>query len=83
MSFKELQKRLHRRPFEPFRIVLSSGEAYEVRHPEMALLLKGGVEVAEPDAKGEPPEVAAWCSLLHITAIEPIALKNGRAPRKK
>jgi hypothetical protein len=83
MSFRELQKRLQQRPFEPFGVVLSSGDAYEVRHPEMALLLKGGIEIAEPDAKGEPPEVAAWCSLLHITAIEPIAAKNGRHSRKK
>jgi hypothetical protein len=49
----------------------------------MALLLKGGIEIAEPDAKGEPPEVAAWCSLLHITTIEPIAAKNGWHSRKK
>jgi hypothetical protein len=83
MSFRELQKRLQARPFEPFRVVLSSGEAYGVRHPEMALLLKGGIEIAEPDAKGEPPEVAAWCSLLHITTIEPIAAKNGWHSRKK
>ncbi len=83
MSFKELHERLRHRPFEPFRIVLSSGDAYEVRHPEMAMLVKGGIYVAEPDAKGEPPEVAARCSLLHITAIEPIAAKNGRHSRKK
>ena len=83
MSLRDLQKRLQTRPFEPFRVVLSSADAYEVRHPEMALLLKGGIEIAEPDAKGEPPEVAAWCSLLHITAIEPIVAKNGRQSRKK
>ncbi len=83
MSFRELQKRLQHRPFEAFRVVLSSGESHEVRHPEMALLLKGGIEIAEPDAKGEPPEVATWCSLLHTTAIEPIAAKNGRQSRKK
>jgi hypothetical protein len=83
MSYSELQKRLRKQPFQPFRIVLSSGESHEVRHPEMALLLKGGIEVAEADAKGEPPEVAAWCSLLHITAIEPIGSRNGRHSRKK
>jgi len=83
MSINELRKRLRKQPFEPFRIVLSSGEAYEVRHPEMALLLRGGIKVAEPDDKGELPEVAKWCSLLHITAIEPIGAKNGRPPRKK
>jgi len=83
MSFTELQKRLRKQPFEPFRIVLSSGDAHEVSHPEMALLLKGGIEVAEPDDSGDLPEVAKWCSLLHITAIEPIPAGNGRPSRKK
>jgi len=83
MSFRELQKRLQQRPLKPFRVVLSSGDTYEARHPEMALLLQGGIEIAAPNAKGEPPEAAACCSLLHITAIEPIAAKNGRHSRKK
>lgn len=83
MSFGERQKRLRKSPFEPFRIALSSGEPDEVRHSEMPLLLDGGIEVAEPDGRGELPEVAKWCSLLPITAIEPIPAKNGRPPRKK
>jgi hypothetical protein len=83
MSVRELRERLRKSPFEPFRVVLSSGDAYEVRHPEMALLLKGGIYVAVPDAKGDLPDVPVWCSLLHITAIEPIAAKNGRPRRKK
>jgi hypothetical protein len=83
MSIRELTHRLRKQPFEPFRVVLFSGESHEVRHPEMALVLRGGVYIAEPDEKGELPEVPAWCSLLHITAIEPIASKNGRQSRKK
>lgn len=72
MSAKALQDRLTRRPFEPFRVVLSSGNSHEVRHPEMALLLKGGIYVALPNAKGGLPEDAVWCSLLHVAAIEPV-----------
>lgn len=30
--FREL---LRQQPFRPFRMVMSNGEAYEVRHPEM------------------------------------------------
>ena len=54
----ELQKRLRKQPFEPFRVVLSSGDAYEVRHPEMALLLKGGIYVAVPDEAASFPKTA-------------------------
>ena len=66
-----IRERLGRRPFEPFRIVLSSGGAYEVRHPEMALLLRNGIYVADPTPTDDLPENAVWCSLLHIAAIEP------------
>jgi hypothetical protein len=43
MSVAAIKEMLSRRPFEPFRVRLSSGDAYEVRHPEMALLLRNGI----------------------------------------
>ena len=71
MSIAAIKERLSRRPFEPFRVVLSSGGSCEVRHPEMALLLRNGIYVADPAPAEELPENAVWCSLLHIAAIEP------------
>jgi len=72
MSATIIKETLTRRPFEPFRIRLSSGDAYEVRHSENALLVKSGVYVSTPDDRGELPEAAAWCSFLHVAAIEPL-----------
>ena len=71
---------LARRPFRPFRVRLSSGDAFEIRHPEMALLVKSGIYVAVPDARGEPPEAAVWCSFLDVGAVEPV---NGAAKKKE
>ena len=34
-TFREI---LRRAPFEPFRVEMSSGESYNVVHPEMALI---------------------------------------------
>ena len=82
MSVREFNHRVQKQPFEPLRVVLSSGESHEVLHPEMALLLRGGIYVAELDANGELPEVPAWCSVLHITAIELISARNGRHSKK-
>jgi hypothetical protein len=36
MTYETIRGRLDARPFQPFRVVTSSGQAYEVRHPEMA-----------------------------------------------
>jgi hypothetical protein len=76
-SFKEL---LARRPFEPFRVVLSSGKSYEVRHPEMAWLTRTVLYVGTGQTEEGVPDEATMCSLLHITAVEPAT--NGRAQAK-
>ena len=51
MTTSMVRDLLRQRPFRPFRVVMSSGEAYEVRHPEMAWVTKNdlfiGIDVAD------------------------------------
>jgi hypothetical protein len=70
MSVDALKTALARRPFAPFRVVLSSGDGYEIRHPEFAWLVKGGLYVGLSADNDELPERAVFCSMLHIAAIE-------------
>ena len=70
MSVDALKTALGRRPFEPFRVILSSGDAYEIRHPEFAWLVRGGLYVGLPSDNADLPERAVFCSMLHIAAIE-------------
>jgi hypothetical protein len=67
-TFKEM---LTRQPYQPVRLVLSSGQIYEIRHPEMAFLTRTSILVGLDMADGVPSEFKIL-SLLHITAIEPI-----------
>jgi len=73
-TFRDL---LAAQPFQPFRITMSSGKQFEVRHPEMAFLSRTilfvGVDIAED---GVPAEFR-MCSLLHITAVEPLSAAVG------
>ena len=72
MTVQTFRDLLAERPFKPFRLVLSSGQSYEVRHPEMALLTKTDILVgtdAEPDVV---PARFKICSMLHVTAVEPL-----------
>jgi hypothetical protein len=71
-TFREL---LSRQPFKPFRLVLSSGQTYEVRHPEMAWLTRTDILVGIDDSEDGVPAEFKICSLLHVTTIEP--LSNG------
>lgn len=71
MSANLLKECLARRPFEPFRVCLSNGDSHDVRHPENALLYKAGIYIAQPGQPEDLPEDVVWCSLLHVTAVEP------------
>ncbi len=72
MTVQTFRNLLKERPFKPFRLVMSSGQTYEVRHPEMAMLTKSDILVGiDIEDDGVPAEFKI-CSMLHVTAVEPI-----------
>lgn len=73
MTLQTFRDLLGSRPFRPFRIVMSSGESHEVRHPELAWLTKTDLLIATNLEDGVPANYRI-CSLLHVTAIEPLPL---------
>ena len=78
MTLQDFKKRMDKRPFQPFRVVLSSGERYEVRHPKMALVLRTKIVLGlDPDRAGVADDWA-MISLLHVTAIEPVQPRSTR-----
>jgi len=76
MRYSEIEKNLRQQPFEPFDIVMSSGDRYRVRHPDVAMVMKHSVIVAKVDPKQKKPsppfEDYAVLSYLHITALDPV-----------
>ena len=70
-NIKEL---LDRDPFVPFRLIMTSGKAYDVSDPGSAMLLKSEVFVGFPDG-----ERWAHVPFLHIASIETVT--NGRGRR--
>ena len=76
--------RLRRRPFVPFRMILSSGTAYDILHPEMLFVSKSGVTVAIYDQNQRPspeeiPVRESLVSFLHIAATEDLPQPISRA----
>jgi hypothetical protein len=55
----------------PGWIILSSGQSYEIRHPEMALLTRTSLLVGVDLAPDGVPAEFKILSPLHVTAIEP------------
>jgi hypothetical protein len=66
-TFREILKRT---PFEPFRVVMSSGESYNVMHPEMAFVTARTLVLALPEPTQPEGERLAFCSYLHIAHVE-------------
>ncbi len=56
----------------PFRLVMSSGQTYDVRHREMAFLTRSELLVGTGDMDEGVPAKFKICSLLHVAAIEPL-----------
>ena len=77
---EEITSHVRKSPFVPFRLCMSDGESYEVRHPEMVIVTKRIVAVAVYRARARMPETLYWCDPVHIIRIEPV---NGRPKRKK
>jgi hypothetical protein len=74
MTPYDVLKLLRERPFRPFRVHLSDGTSYEVRHPELAVVGTSTVFIGIPGPKGpdEPVEDHVHCALSHITRLQEI-----------
>lgn len=71
MTVQTFRDLLKAQPFRPFRLVMSSGQSYDVRHPEVAMVTKSDLLVGTDVEDGVPAEFKI-CSLLHVTAVEPL-----------
>ena len=59
-------------PFRPFRITMNAGRAYDVRHPEMVMVLVDGLIIGTPSAEEGAFDRAQMIGLNLIDRIEPI-----------
>lgn len=67
MNAEAIQAMLRTKPFVPFVVHLSDGEAHEVRHPENAMILKTNLLIGFPEK-----DTFALCALSHVTEVQPL-----------
>jgi hypothetical protein len=73
MTLQTFRDLLKQRPFKPFRLVMSSGQTYDVRHPEMAWLTRTDILVGVDEGEDGVPAEFKICSLLHVATVEPLS----------
>jgi hypothetical protein len=75
MSPVDLLQALRKRPFEPFRIQVSDGTVYDIRHPELVMVGLGAVIIGIPASGQAQPvyERAETVSLGHVVKLLPLS----------
>lgn len=70
---QELRDVLKQQPFEPFRLVMSDGEGFDIRHPDLLWI---GQTTAMVGLTGDPGktfyERAVKVDLEHVIRLEPL-----------
>lgn len=69
MRADDLYEFTRRRPFVPFRIYVSDGRVYEIRHPDQAMPLLSRVVVGVGEKNGVL-EHTEHISLAHVVRLE-------------
>jgi hypothetical protein len=73
MHPNDLLARVQARPFVPFRLVVSEGATYEVRHPDMIIVARRSVVVGVPSPHNEGiADTTHLIALIHVVRIEPL-----------
>lgn len=83
MTQEELHEAASRQPFEPFRVILTTGATYDIRHPDLILVGRRSAIIGmtnEPN--GTAYDRTIKVDLLHIVGIEelPVTPASTNAP---
>jgi hypothetical protein len=74
MPLQDLLQMLRRQPFQPFRVHVTDGSSYDVRHPELCMAGARSVLIGLPAAGSAEPVYDRYVNidLVHITRLEPV-----------
>ena len=71
MNTETLLQLLRRQPFQPLEVRMSNGDTHQIRHPEMALVLRSNLVLGSPES-----DDFKFCPILHIAGVH--AIPGGR-----
>jgi hypothetical protein len=79
MPPQDLLQTLRKRPFEPFRIIVSDGTTYDVAHPELVMVGIGSgiVGLPAPNQAGPFYERHETVNLRHVVRLVPATAASG------
>jgi hypothetical protein len=81
MAPEELRDVLRHQPFEPFRLVMTEGAAYDIPHPDLLMVGRRSATVGLTGPSSQTLyERTIKVDLLHIIRIEPLQASASSGP---
>jgi len=82
MRPQDITALLERTPFVPFRLHLSNGQVFDVKHPDFVWVFRSRLELAVPAPEDEKiKDHSEHISLLHIARIEELRPPEPATPQ--
>jgi hypothetical protein len=79
MTQEEIQEVARRQPFEPFRLVLTTGETYDIRHPDLIMVgRRSAVIGVVNDPERTVYDRTVKVDLMHVVAIQELSAPPSR-----
>lgn len=84
MTQEELRVAVHKQPFEPFRVVLTTGTTYDIRHPDLIMVgQRSAIIGMTNNPEGTVYDLTIKVDLLHVVALQDLRVSppsaNGSA----
>lgn len=77
MTNPDLKEAVHRQPFQPFRIVLTTGATYDVLHPDLLMVgLRSAIVGITNNPDGTSYDRTIKVDLLHVVGIEDLSVPS-------
>jgi hypothetical protein len=70
MQRETLREWLNRQPFQPFRVHLTDGRTFEVRHPRTNLLAQTFIKIGVPELDSTDPLSCDYTEYVRLDAID-------------
>ena len=71
MTQEELQEAARRQPFEPLRVVLTTGATFDIRHPDLIMVGRRSAVIGlTNEPSGTAYDRTFKVDLLHVVGVE-------------
>jgi len=81
MTQADLQTAARRQPFRPFRVVLTTGTTYDIRHPDLIMVGRRSAAIGiTNDPTGTSYDRIFQVDLFHVVGIEELSSSSTNGP---